>query len=306
MRNRFLLILLLSLICNLSNAQKKVTLSYFKNDTLNLELNLFSPEGVKSKKLPLVIYVHGGGFSSGERPAGDTLCMFLSKNGYLAATITYTLYMKNKSFGCDGVVSEKIRAMQYGANDLWLATSFFIENADKYQVDISKIFIAGSSAGAETALHAAFWDLRIMNMYNATLPPAFKYAGMVAGSGAIMDLNLITDQNKIPIMMFHGNADDTVPYATAAHRSCKTNASGWLLLSGSFAIYNHLLSLNSVSHLYTFCGGGHEYSGQLFYKDPKPVLEFLNDVMAGKKFQKHTIIPTGKINTHSAQYKFCD
>jgi poly(3-hydroxybutyrate) depolymerase len=287
-------------------AQKKTTLSYFKNDTLDLELNLFMPEGIKEKKLPLVIYVHGGGFSSGERAAGDTLCMFLSKNGYLAATITYTLYMKNKSFGCDGIVSEKIKAMQYGANDLWLATAFFIENQSKYQVDVSKIFIAGSSAGAEASLHAAFWDFDLMNMYKTKLPPGFKYAGMIAGSGAIMDLNLITEKNCMPIMMFHGNADDTVPYATSAHRSCKTNASGWLLLSGSYAIYNHLVSMNQTVQLYTFCGGAHEYSGWLFYKDPKPTLEFLNDIMAGKKFQKHSIIQTSKKSERSAQYRFCD
>ena len=289
-----------------SNAQKKTTLNYFKNDSLNLELNLFTPDLASNKKFPLVIYLHGGGFAVGKREDGDTLCMFLSKNGYIAATISYTLYMKHKSFGCDGIVSEKIKAMQYAANDLWLATAFFIENQEKFHVDISKIFIAGSSAGAETCLHAAFWDFDLMNLYETKLPAGFKYAGIVAGSGAIMDLNLITDANKIPVMMFHGNADEMVPYATAAHRSCKTNARGWLILAGSYSIYNHLTSLNGTTRLYTFCGGGHEFSGRLFYKDPNPTLQFMNDVLASRKFQEHIILPGGKGNARSAKYKFCD
>jgi poly(3-hydroxybutyrate) depolymerase len=287
-------------------AEKIITITYFRTDTLALELNLFTPKADKGKKFPLVIYVHGGGFSTGKRADGDTLCMKLADNGFLAATISYTLYMKDKSFGCDGIVSEKIHAMQFAANDLWRATSFFIEHKDQYNVDVSKIFIAGSSAGAETALHAAFWDFNTMNIYNTVLPPGFKYAGLISGSGAIMDINLITDKNKIPMMMFHGSADKTVPYATASHRSCKTNASGWLIFFGSYSIYNHLLLLNNTTRLYTFCGGGHEYSGELFYKNPKPVLAFLNDVMSGNKFQEHTIIATGKNANQATVYKFCE
>jgi hypothetical protein len=214
--------------------------------------------------------------------------------------------MKGKSFGCDGITSEKIKAMQFGANDLWLATSFFIKNKDKFNIDISKIFIAGSSAGAETALHAAFWDFNTMNLYNTTLPSDFKYAGLIGGSGAIMDVNLITNKKKIPMMLFHGNADKIVPYATGSHRDCKTNATGWLIFFGSYSIYNHLLALNNTTRLYTFCGGGHEYSGELFYKNSKPVVEFLNDIMAGNKFQEHTIVVTGKKSERSAVYTFCD
>jgi poly(3-hydroxybutyrate) depolymerase len=285
---------------------KTNTITYFKNDTLALELNLFIPKAEKNKKFPLVIYAHGGGFSTGKRADGDTLCMKLSDNGFLAATITYTLYMKDKSFGCDGIVSEKIRAMQFAANDLWRATEFFIDNQEKYNVDVSKIFIAGSSAGAETAIHAAFWDFNTMNLYNTILPPDFKYAGLIAGSGAIMDINLINEKNKIPMMMFHGSADKTVPYGTGSHRTCKTNASGWLIFFGSYSIYNHLLSLNSPAQLFTFCGGGHEYSGELFYKNPKPVLNFLNDVLNGNKFQAHTIIATGKNTDQPTPYRFCE
>lgn len=303
---KYFIAFLLLLAAQAMVAQKMTTLTYFQNDTLKLDLDLFLPEKASSEKLPLLLYVHGGGFSGGERQSGYDLCRYLAKNGYASATITYTLYAKGKKFSCDGILSEKIKAFQYAVNDLWLATSFFIKNSAKYTIDTSKIFIAGSSAGAETVLHAAFWDFKTMNLYNNSLPENFRYAGLVSGAGAIMDLNLITQKNVIPMFFFHGNGDSTVPYGTAPHHYCKTNASGWLMLFGSYSIYNRLLEMNGSVSLYTFCGGGHEYSGYLFEKEQHHILNFLNNVSEGKKFQNHEIIATGKKNDKSAAYTFCD
>jgi predicted peptidase len=251
---KLLLLLILSSVP--FHAQKKTTLTYFQNDTLKLDLDLFVPKKKTDAKLPLVLFVHGGGFSNGARENNQSFCQYLADNGYAAATISYTLYMKDKKFSCDGVLPEKIKAFQYAANDLWLATSYFIAHADQWNINPSRIFISGSSAGAETALHAAFWDFQTMNLYPNALPENFKYAGLVSGAGAIMDLNLITPKNKIPMFLFHGNGDKTVPYAAAAHHYCKTNATGWLMLFGSYSIYNHLLAMDGSASLYTFCGGG--------------------------------------------------
>lgn len=306
MKKHFIIFLLL-LATHHIVAQKMTTLTYFQNDTLKLDLDLFLPEKVSSDKLPLFLYVHGGGFSGGERQSGYDLCRYLSKNGFATATLTYTLYAKGKKFSCDGILSEKIKAFQYAVNDLWLATSFFIKNSAKYNIDVSKIFIAGSSAGAETVLHAAFWDFKTMNLYNSnSLPENFKYAGLISGAGAIMDLNLITEKKLIPMLFFHGNGDGTVPYGTAAHHYCKTSSSGWLMLFGSYSIYNRIVEMDGSVSLYTFCGGGHEYSGYLFEKEQRPILDFLNNASVGKKFQNHEIIATGKKNEKAVTYKFCD
>lgn len=293
--------------CSFAKGQKMTTITYFQNDTLKLDLDFFEPETTSKTKLPLFLYVHGGGFSGGERESGHSLCKYLANNGFASATITYTLYAKGKNFGCEGALPTKIKSFQFGANDLWLATSYFIKNSKKHNIDADKIFVAGSSAGAETVLHGAFWDFKTMNLYaKNTLPKDFKYAGLVSGAGAIMDLNLITKKNLIPIMFFHGSADVTVPYATAAHHYCKTNASNWLMLFGSNSIYNHALSLDGSASLYTYCGGGHEYSGTLFEKDQFYILNFLNDVLVGKKVQNHTVFKTGKKTDNVNVYGFCE
>ena len=290
-----------------ANAQKMTTITYFQNDTLKLDLDLFVPENASKTKLPLMIYVHGGGFSGGERESGHSLSKYLANNGFASATITYTLYAKGKKFGCDGALPNKIKSFQFAANDLWLATSYFIKNSKKHNIDIDKIFVAGSSAGAEAVLHGAFWDFKTMNLYaKNTLPKDFKYAGLVSGAGAIMDLNLITKKNVIPMLYFHGSADTVVPYGTAAHHLCKTNSSNWLMLFGSNSIYNHALTLDGSASLYTYCGGGHEYSGTLFEKDQYYILHFLTDILAGKKVQNHTVFKTGKKADKANPYGFCD
>lgn len=295
------------LACSFAKAQKMTTITYFQNDTLKLDLDFFEPENASKAKLPLMIYVHGGGFSGGERESGHSFCKYLANNGFASATITYTLYAKGKNFGCEGALPTKIKSFQFGANDLWLATSYFIKNSKKHNIDVDKIFVAGSSAGAEAVLHGAFWDFKTMNLYTKnTLPKDFKYAGLVSGAGAIMDLNLITEKNVIPMLFFHGSADTVVPYGTAAHHLCKTNSSNWLMLFGSNSIYNRAISLDASASLYTYCGGGHEYSGTLFEKDQSYILNFLKDVMSEKKVQNHTIFQTGKKTSKTNVYGFCE
>lgn len=276
------------------SAQEYKTLTYFENDSLKLELDLFLPDSMPNGKIPLVIYVHGGGFSNGNRGGGHNMAKFLLTKGIATASITYTLYMKERSFGCDGILSEKIKAIQIAANQLWLSTEFFIENQEKFNIDTSKIFIAGSSAGAETVLHAAFWNRELMNIYGMKLPGNFKYTGVISGSGAIMDLNLITRETLVPVMMFHGDKDPVVPFATASHHFCPTNSSGWLMLFGSQSIYNHILNLGGTVSLITYINGNHSIAGAHFYQNQQPVYDFIRQVILGENFQNQKFISAQK------------
>lgn len=300
------LLLLFALIAfRAASAQEMKTLTYFVNDSTKLELDLFLPKTKSKEKLPLLIHVHGGGFSGGERQWDNPYVKYAASQGYAAASISYTLYMKGKDFGCNGKLTEKMMAFKIAANQLWQATLFFIKNSEKYNIDTTKIFISGSSAGAETVLHAAYWDNSKMSIYPEKLPQGFKYAGVLSGAGALMDLNLITKSNLIPTLLFHGSCDVTVPYGTAAHHYCPDNSSNWLMLFGSYSIYNHIIGLNGFTHLYTFCNGGHEYSAELFSKNPQAIVDFMNHVLKGEKEQSHTIIKTGK-TCPKGVYSFCE
>jgi predicted peptidase len=285
-KNKVSIAILLCCIFLNIQGQDFQTLNYLKNDTDSLDLNFFRPATTTTKS-PLVIFVHGGGFSDGSRNAGTDFGTYLSKNGFACASITYTLYMKDKDFGCNGILTEKVKAIRYGATDVWAATNYFIQHANELNIDTSQIFIAGSSAGAESVLHAAYWNRNQMSLFKTGLSPTFRYAGIVAGAGALMDLNLITAQNAIPTMLFHGDADKTVPYATAAHRYCPCNATGWLMFFGSKSIYDYMLNMGGSVQLITFKDGNHDYNSYYIRKDTQVVVEFLNKVMKGKKIKRH-------------------
>lgn len=304
MKKIIILFILLSFIS--VKAQDYKTITYFVNDSTKLELDLFLPVQKSKEKTPLLIHVHGGGFAVGTREWGHHISKYAALQGYTAASISYTLYMKDKKFSCDGILSQKVKAFQIAANQLWQATLFFIKNSEKYNIDTSKIFISGSSAGAETALHAAYWDREVMSIYPEKLPEGFKYAGVISGAGAIMDLNLITKETVTPTLLFHGSCDPTVPYGTAAHHYCPANATGWLMLFGSYSIYNHIISLNGSTKLLTYCNGGHEYSDELFAKDPQTIVTFMDNALNHKKEQSHTVIATNKNCKKGNGYSFCD
>jgi poly(3-hydroxybutyrate) depolymerase len=287
-------------------AQEIKTMTYFQNDTIKLDLDLYLPQKKLGEKIPLIIFAFGGGFSGGDRTSEKNFGLFMAQNGYAVASISYSLYMKGKDFGCGGILTEKIKTIQIGVSDMWQATSYLVENASKYNLDTSKFFISGISAGAEIGFHATFWDYKLMNLYQNNLPQDFKYKGFIGGSGAIQDINLITKENAIPMLLAHGNDDKTVPYSAGSHRSCPTNASGWLILFGSYAVYNHMNDLHKDIKLITFCGGGHEFSGYLFHEGQQYVLDFVNDVLKGNKFESHLIIPSGKKSSNSGKYLFCE
>lgn len=280
------------------------TLTYYEKDELKLELDLFLPQQATVGKQPLLIFLHGGGFSSGSRNMGHALCQHLARNGIAAASISYTLYMQGKSFSCDGVLSEKVKAIQIATNQLWLATSFFLDRADTYSIDPAQIFIAGSSAGAEAVLHAAYWDRSQMRLYGKALPGRFRYAGIISGAGAMLDLNLIQKDRMLPTMLFHGSADPTVPYATAAHHFCRPGSPGWMMLFGSYSIYRHICELGGTVELSTFCGGGHEQAGTFFNRDQHQVSDFIFRVLRGQHFQSHFIF-NRNVAAGIGQYPFC-
>ncbi|TXB64473.1 alpha/beta hydrolase [Phaeodactylibacter luteus] len=271
------------------------TLTYYENDSLSLQLDLFLPEKTTgAAPVPLLLFVHGGGFATGSRQFGHPLCSALATEGIAAASISYSLYMKDKSFSCDGVLTEKIHAIRLAVSQLWQATAYLLEHGPALGIDTSKVFIAGSSAGGETVLHAAFWDRSLMSLYPGRLPDGFQYRGLISGAGAIMDLNLIRPDNALPMMVFHGSNDPVVPYGTAAHHFCSTDAPGWLMLFGSRSIYEHAIALGLSVDLTTFCGDGHERAGAFFNSDPQPVLRFLQAVLAGDVFQHHRIEGKGE------------
>lgn len=97
---------------------------------------------------PLVIYIHGGGFTGGDKSKyykSEDLIRFLD-NGVSVATINYR-FMAEEPYGILACFNDAKRCLQY-----------IRYNHRKYNVDKERIACSGGSAGAGTSLWLAFND----------------------------------------------------------------------------------------------------------------------------------------------------
>ncbi len=256
---------LLTILCLLSLtvfSQDPVTVNYYDD----LQMDIYLPEDTPDA---IVLFVHGGGFSGGSRQNGAVFCrniMRMNKErgtSYAAITMSYRLLMTGRGFGCDIPAEEKRMVLRENGRDISRAAAWILSEGSRNGLVTDKIILAGSSAGAEGILHAAYWDqTRIDDNGTAILPDEFSYAGIISMAGALIDLNLISKENALPSLFFHGTCDNLVPYASAPHHYCDESEPGYLMLHGSASIADRLAALGANYMLVSECGGGHEWAGK--------------------------------------------
>jgi acetyl esterase/lipase len=116
------------------------TLKYAAPDGVDLLLDLYLPQGAPGP-LPLIVFLHGGGWSQGSRTTGPDFKRFFAQDGIAMAAIDYRLtptvtFPKN-------------------AEDVKTAVRWLRANAGTYNLDPRRIGIWGTSAGGHLAALAA-------------------------------------------------------------------------------------------------------------------------------------------------------
>lgn len=287
----------------------KQTFAYATVDGEVLYLDLYRAVGDTEMKKPLILYVHGGGFSGGSRD-GDNLVAFaedFAKKGYAVASISYRLTMKGKSFGCDQPAQNKIKTFQAAVQDIRQATKYVLDRKDEWGINPAQIVLAGSSAGAEAVVHAAYWKAADLPANTVALPAGFRYAGVISMAGAIVDLQLITETTAIPTMLFHGTCDNLVPYATAPHHYCQAGDPGYLILHGARSIADRLHDIGKPYYLFTSCNGRHEWAGKPLSDYRHIMLDFLyNDILRRSYRQISEVVSQeGGCDYHERGFPYC-
>ncbi|WP_353936380.1 carboxylesterase family protein [uncultured Olleya sp.] len=280
------------LTCFTSIAQTMKTYTYATKGLDTLKLDVYTPENVKpTDSLPVIIWMHGGGFSGGGRNGIDefNIVKAANKNGYIGVSISYRLLRKGTKtgFGCNCSKEDKLFAFNQAVIDFLDATNFVYQNSNMLQVDTSKMIAAGSSAGAETALHVAF--MKRFFIPNVDSYKNIKYAGVIGFSGAIVDIDYLTSENAIPVALTHGTKDYAVPFGTAPHQNCNPKKPGYITLHGAKTITQKLEQLNSSYYLNIVNEGNHDAANvhpedldDVFYFLNKTVLN--NEIIQTKKF----------------------
>lgn len=256
------LIMLLCLLSLTGFSQDPVTVNYHDNLKMDIYLPDESPDAI-------VLFVHGGGFSGGKRENGAVFCQNIMRmnkeegTNYAAITMSYRLLMTGRGFGCEIPSAEKKMVFREIGRDISHATAWILSEGPQNGLTTDNIILAGSSAGAEGILHAAYWkETRVEKNGAEILPESFSYSGIISMAGALFDLDLITRENALPSLFFHGTCDNLVPYASAAHHYCAKSEPGSLMLHGSASITNRLGEVGANYVLVSECGGGHEWAGK--------------------------------------------
>ncbi|KAL2345337.1 hypothetical protein Fmac_006622 [Flemingia macrophylla] len=125
---------------------------YLFHKTFNLSLRFYKPKILtpsnNRQKLPLVMFLHGGGFCFGTRtwPHIHNCCMRLA-SGLRAAVISpdYRLAPENRLPAAVDDAVEALRWLQSQGQDPWLST----------HVDFDRVFVVGDSSGGNIAHHLA-------------------------------------------------------------------------------------------------------------------------------------------------------
>ena len=200
----------------------KVPIKYFVGQyPQDLTLDVYEPDDGGDHLRPLIIMIHGGGFYNGDKADDEYQywCKRFAECGYTAVSVNYRL-----GFG----LAFSIKQAAYCAlQDVNAAIRYMLSHRETYKINSDLIFLAGCSAGAITALHAAFINDSISPAILAkettelgpvtAVPVLPEYKKPIAiravGNmwGAVMDTSIIK-ASPTSIISFHDKYDPIVPY----------------------------------------------------------------------------------------------
>lgn len=260
-----------------SNIQYGSNTSY-SGSTTNLTMDIYEPTGDTATTRPLIIWTHGGSFIGGSKTDGDMVAFSneFAKKGYVCVSINYRLGF----FPIDSANAVKavIRAVQ----DLKATVRYFKQDystTNTYKIDTSNIFIGGSSAGAITALHAAYLkdECEIVPYVGQTTlnnlggltgnsgNPGYSSSvkGVINLCGALAKYHWL-EAGDVPLVSLHGTADNTVKY----NRGQANPGVPLLYLDGSRMLYERAVQVGVENPFYTFAGAGHvPHNSSTAYED---------------------------------------
>lgn len=254
-----------------------MNVQYGQNYTMNnvldtLMMDIYQPHSDVAPKRPLIIIIHGGGFTIHNRQEYAPLCHYFAYKGFVTATIDYRL-IDVPLVDSLTITEGMVKAM----SDAKAAIRFFVEDAattNTYRIDTNYIFIEGGSAGGMIACQTAYLDptdsipAYIMNLITAN--GGFKgnsstntsystpIKGVISYSGALWRNNFINN-GEPPIFIAHDNFDTIVPcnYGISKLYSFPVYFYGGCAIHQEAdlkGVFNEIYTDNSNGHLAYFFG----------------------------------------------------
>lgn len=241
----------------------------YKNiDGKSLQLDIYRPKNIE-KPLPLLVFIHGGGWRGGER--GDYLPYLIpfALEGYVTATVSYRLIADGPYPAC--------------AEDITDALGWFYRNGTNYGYNHDRIALIGGSAGAHLAMLAAYgWgnlhryndssviaeenhvkvvveiygpvDLTTPYARNHILVTDFLATSYTGNPGRFSDASPINyiDKDDPPTLILHGTSDNLVPVSQADLLKHKLDSLGVAAEIHKLPLWPHTMDIIKRVNDYSF------------------------------------------------------
>ncbi|MEB2782315.1 alpha/beta hydrolase [Algoriphagus sp. C2-6-M1] len=190
----------------------------------NNSMDIYLPEGRSKETTPLFIYIHGGGWITGDKSEIQAFRPIVENAfpGYAIISLNYSLLDLASGTG-------KFPEQE---NDIIAAINHILSKTEDWDVS-QELILAGASAGGHLALlhsykHPEIGNIKaVMALFPITdLTTFFDFnsnsqlllsvmlnGNPVSQSGAYMESSPITyvSSTSIPTVLFHGAADEVVP-----------------------------------------------------------------------------------------------
>ena len=208
------------------------------------KFDLYVPKDNSKENYGLIVYLHAGGFTSGDKSGDEEILKWLCSKGYVTAGINYTLRTNENNAS---VYSQSMEIKE--------AMPIVVEEAKKLGYNLNEMAISGGSAGGTLAMLYAYRDaeespIPVKMMFEMVGPASFfaedwdiygldKNKEAAAGLFGVMlgseiDKDVIgtdklqevmkpisayawVDENSVPSVIAYGKYDKVCPFKTARH-----------------------------------------------------------------------------------------
>jgi acetyl esterase/lipase len=238
----------------------------YKNiDGKSLQLDIYKAKNL-TKPAPLLVFIHGGGWKSGQREDYKSYLNSFAMKGYITATVSYRLLPDSVYPACVEDIADAVQ---------WLFT-----HGENYGYDPDRIALIGGSAGAHLALLTAYgWNKTglkanfpdnkhkikaVVDIYGPTdltteyartqsvvtnflghtyseNPKVFKEASPI----------FYLDKNDPPTLILQGTSDQIVPYSQSDLLKTKLDSLGIPAVYYKLPLWPHTMDV--VQRVNDYC-----------------------------------------------------
>jgi acetyl esterase/lipase len=228
-----------------------------------LRLDLYEPVADAAEHRPVLVWVHGGGYSGGDKASGlgPLYGDLFARTGYVVVSINYRLLARQGCSGGTAGTSTCVEAAAGAIHDAQAAVRWLRANAATYRLDTTRIGIGGESAGGITATGVGVRADEPGDSGTPDQPSDVRAFFSISGG---LPGGVFVDAGDAPGYLISGTADSVVPYVWSVQTAAALRSAGRFVvlrtLDGAghvpFVQYRELMERQAQNFFYLMLDAG--------------------------------------------------